>query len=415
MTVVHAPPSPILRLPSSASLSGLDGINLFIAGMAAGFGPYVAVYLANQKWTQEDIGFVLTAGGLAGLVSQLPGGELVDAARSKRVLVAVGTVLVAISAVIIDFRPTLPLVLLGLVLQGITAGFLGPSIAAISLGLVGLSGLPDRLGRNQRFASFGNLAATGLMGLIAYSLSYRAIFATVAVLSLPTFAALARIDPTDIHFGRACGAPNHHAIRQPARARRRSLWKNSGLLILGISLFLFQLANASMLPLLGEALVYRQEGQPSLVISALIILPQIIVVVVAPWIGRKARSWGRRPLLLIGLGALPIRAVLFAWNANPLFLIGSQLLDGVIKCCRNWGPYSASYCRCYEWYGAFQPSPGHRWDRIGNRSIAQHVTVRLCGGAIWLHRRFSQYRGCCCIGRANAWVPDAGDETVIKA
>src|SRR5262245_35745062 len=47
--------------PSRASLNGLDAINFFNAAMLAGFGPYVAVYLAEQKWTQENIGFVLTA------------------------------------------------------------------------------------------------------------------------------------------------------------------------------------------------------------------------------------------------------------------------------------------------------------------------------------------------------------------
>src|SRR5215510_12572783 len=71
--------------PSHASLSGLDGANFFIAGISAGFGPYVAAYLADQKWTQDNIGFVLTASGLAGLLSQVPGGELlISSARSER-------------------------------------------------------------------------------------------------------------------------------------------------------------------------------------------------------------------------------------------------------------------------------------------------------------------------------------------
>jgi hypothetical protein len=70
--------------PSRASLTGLDGINFFNGAMLAGFGPYVAVYLAEQKWTQENIGFVLTASGLAGLLALMPGGELLDAVRSKR-------------------------------------------------------------------------------------------------------------------------------------------------------------------------------------------------------------------------------------------------------------------------------------------------------------------------------------------
>src|SRR5262249_60624820 len=76
--------------PSRASLTGLDGINFFNAAMVAGFGPYVAVYLAEQKWTQENIGFVLTPCGLAGLLALMPRGELLDALRSKRALVAVG-------------------------------------------------------------------------------------------------------------------------------------------------------------------------------------------------------------------------------------------------------------------------------------------------------------------------------------
>src|SRR5258707_8937803 len=70
--------------PSSMSLNGLDGINFFLAGMQSGFGPFVAVLLADEKWSQQNIGFVLTVGGVAGLLSQLPGGELLDASRSKR-------------------------------------------------------------------------------------------------------------------------------------------------------------------------------------------------------------------------------------------------------------------------------------------------------------------------------------------
>jgi hypothetical protein len=58
--------------PSQASLRGLDGVNLLLAGALSGFGPYVAAFLAEQNWTQRNIGFVLTAGGFAGLLSQLP-------------------------------------------------------------------------------------------------------------------------------------------------------------------------------------------------------------------------------------------------------------------------------------------------------------------------------------------------------
>jgi MFS family permease len=94
-------------------------------------------------------------------------------------------------------------------------------------------------------------------------------------------------------------------------------------------LFLFQFANASVLPLTGEQLAYRNETGASFIISALIIVPQIVVTLSAPLVGRLAQTWGRRSLLLIGLSALPVRALLFAVTIDPPLLMCIQLLDGV--------------------------------------------------------------------------------------
>jgi MFS family permease len=315
--------------PSSASLSSLDGINFFLAGMQAGFGPFVAVLLADEKWTQQNIGFVLSVSGLAGLLSQVPGGELLDASRSKRFLVALGAIVVAVSALVMALWPVLPVVFAALVLQGLTGGVLGPAVAAISLGLVGHPALAERLGRNQRFASAGALTVTGVMGAIGYFLSYRAIFFISAALVLPLLVAVARVRSADIHFGRSCGQPDHHAATPPPRAQRLSLYKNYDLLTFAGCLFLFQFANASMLPLAGERLAYRSGTGASFIISGLIILPQIVVALSSPWVGQLAQSWGRRPLLLIGFGALAVRALLFAATTSPPLLIGIQLLDGV--------------------------------------------------------------------------------------
>jgi hypothetical protein len=56
--------------PSDISLRSLDAVNLLLAGALWTFGPYVAVFLAEQNWTQQNIGFVLTAAGFAGLLTQ---------------------------------------------------------------------------------------------------------------------------------------------------------------------------------------------------------------------------------------------------------------------------------------------------------------------------------------------------------
>ena len=123
--------------PSDTSLRSLDAVNLLLAAALSSFGSYVAVFLAEQDWTQPNIGFVLTAAGFAGLLAQLPGGGLLDAMRSKQTAVALGATMGAAAALIIAMWPSLPLVLAALVLQAITGGFLGLAVVAISLGLVG--------------------------------------------------------------------------------------------------------------------------------------------------------------------------------------------------------------------------------------------------------------------------------------
>jgi MFS family permease len=125
LTLVTVPSATADFSPATASLRGLDAVNFFLAGALAGFGLYVAVYLAAQNWTQENIGFVLSAGALAGLLGQVPGGELLDRTRSKRAIVALGVLVLAVSAMIIQLRPDFSLVLVGLTLQGMTGGILG--------------------------------------------------------------------------------------------------------------------------------------------------------------------------------------------------------------------------------------------------------------------------------------------------
>jgi hypothetical protein len=58
----------------------------------------------------------------------VPGGELVDSVRAKRLLVLAGVVAVALSVLILWLWSSFPLVALAEVLQGITGGVLGPAV-----------------------------------------------------------------------------------------------------------------------------------------------------------------------------------------------------------------------------------------------------------------------------------------------
>ena len=57
------------RAISSASRYGLDAFAFFVANLQTGFGPFLAVYFSQAKWTQSDIGFALTVGSLVALSS----------------------------------------------------------------------------------------------------------------------------------------------------------------------------------------------------------------------------------------------------------------------------------------------------------------------------------------------------------
>src|SRR6516164_3710917 len=216
--------------PSRQSLLALGWLNFFLAGMQTAFGPIAAAYLAAQQWTAKDIGFVLSIGGVASLASQVPGGELLDAIRAKRQLVAAAVLIVALSTLMLRLWPSFPVVATAHVLQGVTGGVLGPGVVAITLGLVGHAALAERLGRNQRFAATGGVAVTLTMALVAYSESSWAMFVPV-VLAAPVLVALNQIRAQEIDFGRASGAEHAYADR-PQRAKRdAALVKNYRLLI----------------------------------------------------------------------------------------------------------------------------------------------------------------------------------------
>jgi MFS family permease len=313
--------------PSRRSLRGLDWFIFFVADVQTGFGPFVSVYLTAQHWTQIDIGLVLSAAGFVSLVGQMPGGALVDAARSERVVAAIAIAAICVSALGYAVLPIFPMVLSSSILHSLASCVLGPAMAAISLGLVGHAAIGERLGRNARFAAIGNGLAAAAMGACGYLLSARAVFFVTVLLLGPALLALRTISPAEIDPERAHGAPPVKRHKPPIRPG--ALMQNRPLLVFACCLLLFHLANAAMLPLMGSVLTMRSSQWATLLIAACIVVPQLLVAALSPWIGRRAQIWGRRPLLLIGFAALPLRGLLFALVSSPLPLVVVQLLDGV--------------------------------------------------------------------------------------
>src|SRR3954469_1751167 len=191
--------------PSSRSLHGLDWTNFFLSDVRTGVGPFIAVHLTNMHWNVAQIGVALTVAEVAGVLTQAPGGALMDYLRSKRAALVIALFVLSTSALLLAYFPTLWVVLAAQAALGVTGSVFVPGINAITLGLVGYSCLGQRAGRNAGFGSAGNVFAALSMGLVGYLYSTRAIFFFVVVLSIPTVLSILAIRGEEIDYERARG------------------------------------------------------------------------------------------------------------------------------------------------------------------------------------------------------------------
>ncbi len=314
--------------PSARSRHGLDWFVFCVADIQTGFGPFVAVFLTTQKWTQLDIGLVLTISGLVSLVGQIPLGAMVDAVCSIRAMAVLSLIAIGISAVVFAAWPIFPVVLASRVLHAAASCVLGLCLVSLSLGLVGPAGISARLGRNAAFASAGTGVAALTMGGLGYYVSSQAVFFLAAALVVPALTALLRIDAAEI-----AAAPRPREASggswTATIAGVLSLGRNRRLVIFCGCVVMFHLANAAMLPLAASMLTLRSSEAATVMVAAAMVVPQFTVTLLSPLVGRGAQRWGRRPFLLIGFAALVVRGACFALTGEPYFLVAIQVLDGV--------------------------------------------------------------------------------------
>ena len=308
---------------------GLDWLNFFVANFQTGFGPFISVYLTSAGWTQSAIGVALSTGTIASMVSQVPAGALVDAMRNKRLAAAIAIAAIGVSALAIALWPNFLVISAAEVLHSFASAILGPAIAAITLVLVHPGVFGERLGRNARYAAIGNAVAAGVMGVCAYSLGDRAVFLFAATLAIPALAALANLREADSAPLRPRLPPASPQVPSRPRARSWEFLTDRRLITFAVCAVLFHVANAAMLPIAAAAVTKRAASEAGLIIAACIVGPQLITALLSPWVGRAAEIWGRRPILLLGFSALPIRGILLAGIADPYLIIAIQLFDGL--------------------------------------------------------------------------------------
>ena len=329
------------------SQQGLDWLNFFVANLQTAFGPFIAVYLTGEHWTQGEIGLALSAGTVTAIVSQVPAGAAVDALTNKHLAALIAIIAIIVSCLLLVLFPERLPVMAAEILHGFASCMLNPAIAAITLGLVAThmaqGGSPGelgrRLGRNASFASIGNAIAAGLMGGVGYLVSASATFFLGALLAIPGLFALRAIERPKQPLADAAamadpGDEGGTAETPPARnsGSARSvltLLRDRRLVAFAVCAALFFLSNAAMLPLAAGEITKESPQQAELIIAVCILAPQLVLAMISPQVGRLAETVGRRPIMLVGFSALPIRGLLLASTSNPWLIVLFQLLDGV--------------------------------------------------------------------------------------
>jgi MFS family permease len=183
------------------------------------------------------------------------------------------------------------------------------------------------MGRNAQYAAIGGIIGAASMGAIGSVFSVRAVFLLTASLALPALYALRGSSRAadEIH-------PDATGCLRDQAAQPASSWvllRDRRLLVFAGCVFLFFLSNAAVVPTAVSTAAKSAAPFTTVMIAALIIVPQIIVAVASRRVGRAAEQFGRRPLLLLGFGSLPLRAALFAAIANPMALVLVQPLEGL--------------------------------------------------------------------------------------
>jgi MFS family permease len=310
------------------SIPYLQWLNFLIADVQTGVGPFLAAYLAANHWNPRDTGFALTLGGLVTVTIGPFAGALIDKSSSKRGLIAAAIGMLAGGALLLTIGTRWPLVAPAQILIGCAGAFLLPALAAIAMGLVGPKGFDHQFGRNQSFNSAGNVATALLLAAVSYWINGKSIFVAAALLAIPALIVLSRINPQEIDNARARGAVEDTG-KGHAEPWWRALLLDRTFVLFLCCAFLFHLANAAMLPELGEMLAKGNAKLSAPFMSACIIVTQVVIACGASWVGRTAGERGRKPLLLAGFGILPIRGVLYTLTHTAWILIGIQVLDGV--------------------------------------------------------------------------------------
>jgi MFS family permease len=307
------------------SLIGLNAANFFQAEMVGVILPVLNAFLKEANWRYDAIGFATAAAGLGTLLFQSPAGWLTDKLMCRRALFAGVALTTGACFAVLPFVPRTHVWVASLLfLAGASQSFFGPLLGALALALAGHKYLNRVMGTNQSWNHAGNIvAAVAAMGLVS-ALGLTSIFYSVGACSLLAGASVLLIREKDLDERVAAGLTRD---QEHPNSSWTYLLKDRTVRYLFLSIFLFHLANAPILPTV--ALYVKKLGGSDNWMTATVLTAQVVMVPVALMTGRLCDSWGRKPVMAIAFWVLPIRIASYSLVGTPSALVYLQGLDGI--------------------------------------------------------------------------------------
>ena len=302
--------------------AALNAVNFALAGSREGFGPFLGVYLQQKGFDPAATGFAMSLAGIAGLLATTPIGALVDRLEAKRTALVLAVAGIAIGATIIVATRSLWLIGGAQVLIGVADTSIAPLIAAITLGIVGAEGYGVRISRNEAYNHAGNAANAALSALLGYYLGLGFVAVAIGVMAVASSALVTRINPVMIDHAKA------RSGEADERSTFTALVQTPGLILLALTVMLFEAANGAMLPFLAQARA-AAGSDPSLTTGIMTVVAQAMMVGAALFAAPLARWRGHRSVMTLALGIVVLRCLLAHYATSWSLILIVQVLEGL--------------------------------------------------------------------------------------
>jgi MFS family permease len=318
-------------MPSKQTIWGLNGLLFSISDVRHGVGPLLSIYLhSDLKWDPTRIGLALASIDFAAVISQLPAGLVVDASRSKRVLLAISCLCIIGGCTLILANSGFTSLIFAQMTMGIAISLIGPALGAVTLGLFGRENYPKRASKNEIWNHTGNVFTALIIGIVSYLYGHYWIFYIVILFAISSLISLLFIRPNEIDYriARELSIDRTTGKAFPPLPLQQ-IFRRKAILIFNFAIVIYYIANAAQIALIGQLLANQYPQSDVFFLAACMLIAECAMIGTAFGMSFIVNHIGRKPLFLTAFCILPIRAILYTLTDNPFFLLSIQILDGI--------------------------------------------------------------------------------------